>query len=553
MASKVLTIEISNELIKLCEVTHQGAKNIIVNRAITIPTPEGSVDDGMLRNVQEIADAIKQAKDENIINSKDVVMTIQSTKIASKEAVLPNVKASKINDLIRANATEYFPINNLEDYSLTHTVLENIVKDKEKNVRILAMAAPLNIVTPYYDLAKRLGLNVIAVDYIGNSTLQMLKLQIDEAPSMVIQIGNDSTLINVMKNKVLQFQRTVPYGRSSVINAVMESKKLSYGVALELLGKGSIIHETFDGEEITESLRYLVNSISRIIDYYIARNQDSPIEKAYIMGDGASVVGIEKLFANELNIDFTKLTELKNVETDKFFRISKQELIQYMSTVGACLAPVNFKSVVSAKKSKDGGVSLNGMKYAVIGLIVSVIASVILVAIPAVRLIGLEAKKSDLEKKIKNLEGAKITYDKYIIAKNQRDNLANFYTNVSSNNNDMLYEFIRDLEKNLPSDTILRDISFNNGAVSMNGVCRGKETLAKTLMQLKGMKNVYAVLTKGGSEEMSDDGVVTVSFNVTCVFVDPTDKLGALLKGEVNKEEATDASTENKEDKKEGN
>ena len=43
MASKTLTLEISNELIKLCEVSHKGMKNIAVHKAVTIPTPEGSV------------------------------------------------------------------------------------------------------------------------------------------------------------------------------------------------------------------------------------------------------------------------------------------------------------------------------------------------------------------------------------------------------------------------------------------------------------------------------------------------------------------------------
>lgn len=544
MASKTLTLEISNELIKLCEVSHTGMKNIAVHKAVTIPTPEGSVEDGFLKNVSDIAEAIKLALKDNLIMTKDVVMTILSTKIASKEAVLPNVKPNRINDLVKANAAEYFPVNNIEDYSLTHTVLETIVNDKEKNLRILAMAAPLNIVTPYYELAKQAGLNVVAVDYLGNSTLQMLKLQIDEAPSMVIQIGNDSTIINVMKNRVLQFQRTVPYGRSAVVNAIMDTKKVSYQVAVELLSRGSIVHETFDGEEITESLRYLVNSISRIVDYYIARNQDSPIEKAYIMGDGASVIGIEKLLTNELNIDFTKITDLKAVEPDKFFRISRNELLQYMSTMGACLAPVNFAQA-SATKSKESK-NVNVTKYLIIALVVSVLASLVLVAVPTIRYVKLSVDKKNYEEKVKNLEGARKTYNDYVVSREKRDNLQDFYVNNSSNNNDYLYEFMKDLEEVLPSDLLLTTISSKNGSVSMTGYCRDKATLARTLMQLKELPYVSNVVTPGGSEAVSPDGVTTVTFTVTCQFVNPVsplDKLSTI--SDDKKDSKTNKETDN--------
>lgn len=522
MASKVLTLEINNELIKLCEVSHQGMKNITVNRAVTIPTPEGSVDDGIIKNVQAVSEAIKLALTENLINSKDVIMTILSTKIASKEAVLPNVKLSKVGDMVRANASEYFPVSNIEEYTLTHTVLETVEVEKEKNIRILAMAAPTNVVAPYYDLAKVLGLNVVAVDYLGNSTLQMLKLQIDDAPSMVIQIGNDSTIVNVMKNKVLQFQRTVPYGRSAVVNAVMESKKLSYGVALELLGKGSIVHETFDGDEITESLRFLVNNISRIIDYYMRRNTDSPIEKAYIMGDGATITGIEKLFSNELNIDFAKITELRSVETDKFFRISKTELIQYISTVGACLAPVNFKLGGTKAGAKSSG-SGDSMKYFVIGLVASVAVSAVLVAVPLVKYIHLKSQEKEYTDKVASLEGARVIYNEYVASDKMASNIKQYYITETTKENDYLFELMNDLEETLPSDCVINNLTSTEGRVTMSGQCRDKKTLAAVLTQLKGIDYVYNVVTGGGTETKNTDGLTTVSFSVTFQFTNQTD------------------------------
>lgn len=519
MAQKALTIEMSNDLIKLCEVSHDS-KGVTVHKAVTVPTPEGAVEDGFLKDVGAVSAAIKSAMSSDALTCKDVIFTVLSTKIATKEAVLPNVKSKKLDELIRANAAEYFPVNNIEDYSLTHSVLETITEGKEKNLRVLAIAAPFNMIKPYYDLAKLCGLNVVAVDYLGNSTLQMLKLQIDDAPSMVIQIGNDSTIINVMKNKILQFQRTVPYGKSAVVGAIMDVKKVSNAVAMELISRASIIHETFDGEEITDSLKYLVNSINRIVEYYISRNQSNPIEKAYLMGEGASIIGIEKLFSNELNIDFNKIVELNGVEPDKFFRINKTDLLTYLAPMGACLAPVNFKLVASTSKAKEAR-NVDITKYLVMAIIVSAVVSVVLIAIPLVKYTTLKSKTKKYEDDIKKLDGAKKTYDEYLLYDASAKAAKDFFDNDCSNNNDYLYLFLKDLETNLPSDVSLISILSDNGSVTLSGYCKDKPTLARILMQLKDMDYVNNVVTKGGTESQSADGLTTVTFTVTCNFITP--------------------------------
>ena len=57
------------------------------------------------------------------------------------------------------------------------------------------------------DLAKALGLKVAFVDYAGNSTYQIMKQQIGPEVSLVIQVENDGTVINIFKDNVLQLQR----------------------------------------------------------------------------------------------------------------------------------------------------------------------------------------------------------------------------------------------------------------------------------------------------------------------------------------------------------
>ena len=192
MASKTLTIEIGNEFIKICE-SERRRDQIIVHTAVSVQTPEESVEDGFIRNNMLVSTAIRQAMTQEQITAKEVVFVLSSSRIASKEVILPGGKKVKIQELIDTNASEYFPIN-VEEYVFSYTVLEAIKTKEEQKTRVLVYAAPDMMVQSYYELAATLGMKVKAVDYSGNSTLQLIKIQIDKKPTLVVQLGMDTTI-----------------------------------------------------------------------------------------------------------------------------------------------------------------------------------------------------------------------------------------------------------------------------------------------------------------------------------------------------------------------
>ena len=73
------------------------------------------------------------------------------------------------------------------------------------------------MVRSYYEVAALAGLKVVALDYIGNAMLQLIKTQTSEnMTTMVIQLGSESTVLNIVKGDILLLQRTVPYGLSLI-------------------------------------------------------------------------------------------------------------------------------------------------------------------------------------------------------------------------------------------------------------------------------------------------------------------------------------------------
>ena len=104
---KYISISINNEYTKLCEAT-KGVKATTIHKVVTIPTPEGVYNDGEILDVKEFARVIKSSLDDNRMNSNDVVFSISSSKIATKDVIVPDIKSNKIDKIIETNAAEYF-------------------------------------------------------------------------------------------------------------------------------------------------------------------------------------------------------------------------------------------------------------------------------------------------------------------------------------------------------------------------------------------------------------------------------------------------------------
>ena len=145
-SNKVLTIEITNESITIVEVSPSTKKQTVVHNALIFETPEDAYEDGALRDIEKIAAAIKEQLEANGVTNKNAIFILSSTKAVNREVLIPDVKENKVKGIVAANASEYFPVN-VEDYIVSHTILEHVVnEDKSKQLKLMVVAAPIAMV-----------------------------------------------------------------------------------------------------------------------------------------------------------------------------------------------------------------------------------------------------------------------------------------------------------------------------------------------------------------------------------------------------------------------
>ncbi len=502
-----LTISVDASYIRMAEVSKKSG--LVVNKIARVRTPEGTIEDGLISDYKTIANVISEKLAARNINLKDVVFSVFSTKIAIKEITTPVLSDKKLAEYIAANATDFYPVD-VNDYILAHSVLETIVVEGEKQMRVLLMAAPHEIIAPYYKIAKMNGYNIKTIDYFGNSALQILSKHVDKSVNMTIQLMEDSTIVNIIKNNVLQLHRVIPYGKDVLTETLMEMRGITEEEAIELLCKEQYVHPSFDGDMITNSLRYLVNNISRVMDYYSSKNPDTPIEKAYYIGD--NILGLDELLASEFNFSVKVVKKIKGVKAASM-NADPAALVNYMGAIGSVIQPANF--VTKEEQVKEQ--SANSFKMIRLGLYAAVVVAIILVALPLIDYFSLQTEKSDLEASIASIKDVESIVNDYYNAADMAGD-ATAFAALTRGNNDVVLGFIENLEKKQPSDVSISTMTVNEGSVNISAKASGKPAIAKFIMQLKEIENVSSISVSTISESKDAYNVVTATFSLTCYF-----------------------------------
>lgn len=516
-SNKVLTVEITNESITIIEVSPSIKKQTNVHNALIFETPEDAYEDGALRDVEKLASAIREQLDANGITNKNVIFILSSSKVVNREVLIPEVKENKVKGIVDANASEYFPVN-IEDYVVSHSILEHVVnEDKTKQLKLMVVAAPLTMVKSYYELGSMLGLNVQSIDYVGNSMLQLIKTQTSATmTTMVIQLGSESTILNIVKGDTLLLQRTVPYGTNAVVTEVMDEKDVDATTAMTLLQNERLITVDFDDNAATGAFRYLINNIGRVIDYYVTKNPDKPIDDVFLTGDGALIRGIDGLFKIQLNIQTRIMDSLYNVKFDPKIDLKIYNPVYLIAPIGAAFAPMGFRP--TEVKTKGSASDADLMKYGVAVLVVSVIVAAASIGVTTVMKNNEQAKQASLNAQIAAIADIDQIISDYdaVVAKYKDIKTMYDQTRTLNENFNMLFD---DLEKNQPKDVSIQSFNSSDGGVNIGATAKSLDAIAKFIIQLKKIECIDNAFVPSYTEEVDDAGNKTYTFTVTANFV----------------------------------
>lgn len=549
MATKVLSIEVGQGLTRIVEMDYK-AKNPKIYNSFSFVTPKNVVNEGAVHCTDTFISSLKAECAKWGITTKKAIFSVTSRRIASRDVKIPYIKEKQIQDMIDANASDFFPVD-LNQYELVYKVTEKVNTADDKYLMLQVLAVPKNIIDSYVEFAEMCGLTLMGLDYVGNSiSVAMQGMLNQEETHAVIKAEERTTLITIISEGKVVFQRTIIYGIEGAIDVVRKTPafgdNLTYGEAISVLcGKTCIrrhlddieVREEEDIDEtimqarinVTQSLRGLIANVSRILEYYLDSKDMNRIDNIHLIGLGGDFSGLSRLMSNELQQKVRVFRGMEGSTVEKTVRGELFSISSYIACVGAAMDPMKLLKNAPGKSllnmdikdllNSDLAGKINPVITGAVVFGVCFAVAVGLTAYTAVKYITTEKKVEETQARVDELRASGIEeiYYEYITLEMLSGQLEEIYVSTLSRSEDLV-EFIEELEEKMPSSITIMNFSANAQGVSMGMTVDTKEEAAKTLLQLKTFDSVEVVSTSGLTENTAENGETSVSFSVSLTY-----------------------------------
>lgn len=318
-----IAVEIGEKNIKILV----GTKEKVEHYGI-ISSPDGSVEEDKLVNIEAIANAINSFILDKKIKTKKLSFVIESRDVVTRNMETPIMDEEGIQKSVEWEISQYLP-SAKENYYMDFEIIEKIVDKNKKIYKVMIAAVPREKIDRYVELSKQLNLQLTSIDISSNCIARVFKevynKDHDKESTGIIDIGNSSSSIIILDKGKLFIERAVPFGMVSLYKIITENE-------LKCFDLMNIEEENESHKRIQTLMGNVLSSFERIIQFYASGKTQKKLNQIYIIGEGALLKGIDEYiknyFGSETNIieEPSRIFIKTKISTELDFRLNVKAL-----------------------------------------------------------------------------------------------------------------------------------------------------------------------------------------------------------------------------------
>ncbi len=262
-------------------------------------TPRKFLPQGIEIDSGSLAQTIKEAFRKSRIKP-DLVVSAISSKLVSKKLIdLPFMSQEELKKAIVWEAEKYIPYK-VEDVILDAQILAEKTDEEGKKIRVLLAAAKREVIYNHLDVLREAGLKTEIIDGASLALANSFESKVREKEESIalIDMGAEVTDLCVLKKGTLKFNRGINLAGNKLTLALKDKTGGEFSQGEEKKkGAGGEVFQI-----LTPLLEQLVQEIQRSFDYYESTPGGEKIGAIILTGGTAKLAGIDKFFAEKMNI-----------------------------------------------------------------------------------------------------------------------------------------------------------------------------------------------------------------------------------------------------------
>lgn len=253
--SKKIAVEFNDHSIKFMEGSRKG-KMLRVYKNGQFDLPDGVLSDGMIRNLDEVLDVLKNFIG-NSVKHKKAKFLINSNSVFIRKFELPYVKNIKeTSSMINFKLQELLPSCNYQ-YKIMFKTSEIFMSEGVKKAIYIVYGMPLKMYESYIELSEKIKLDLAAMDIASNFTEYILNVNtssnsVEKEVAAVINAGKSSIDLSIINKGITELFRTAEYDcHDNMFKSIDEiSKYMKYYTSANdnVIGKIYLLGECDDDE-----------------------------------------------------------------------------------------------------------------------------------------------------------------------------------------------------------------------------------------------------------------------------------------------------------------
>jgi type IV pilus assembly protein PilM len=314
-SKKVLALDLGTNTIKMAEV-EVGRSGAILNSFAMAATPIQAMAGGDILDPAALAQVVSGLAQELKSSRKAVAAGLWGSSVIIKKITIPRMEEKVIGEQIRWEAEQYIPFD-INEVNLAFRLLKGLQQNPE-TMDILIIAARQEQAGKYAEVVELAGFQCQILDVGGFALANCFEANYGVAPGqavVLLNVGASVTNFVIVDSGEVVFCRDIPAGGLTYTTEIQKALSVSLEEA------ESIKISVCAGQEAPQEAPAIIQATHEIygdevqgsIDFFTNTNANASLQKCFITGGGARVLGLNEHLSTVLKIP---------VETmDPFLRI----------------------------------------------------------------------------------------------------------------------------------------------------------------------------------------------------------------------------------------
>ena len=303
-------LDIGSGYVKLVVIDHAKAAPVIVQVAMSPLLPDAIVE-GEVMDPVLVAETVRSIIDSAGLKTKNVVAAVGGHDVIVKKIPMDRMSERDAREVIRWEAEQHVPFD-MENVQLDFQILDP--DSDAMQMSVLLVGAKRELIDNRLSLLTDAGLNPVAIDveaFALHNAFERNYPGVREGMVALVNIGNETTNVNLLQNGSPVLVRDVPFGTRRLREALQRERGLGSEQAEDVL----------QGRSDSAGLRALLDDridevvagIERAAAFIVSQSGGEGVRRVFLSGGGASINGIAQTLSHRMGVPVEQANPLERL------------------------------------------------------------------------------------------------------------------------------------------------------------------------------------------------------------------------------------------------